>query len=58
MKSLQIQQLEKDYNSNIEDLLYQMRLFNYMYRGVERSRYLERKYNRFREAIKICGAVD
>lgn len=32
------------------------KLFNYMYKGVEKSRYLERKYSKFQEAIRILGA--
>lgn len=34
-----------------------IKLFDYMYRGVDKSRYLERKYNKFQEALRIIGAV-
>lgn len=32
-----------------------VRLFDYMYKEVDKSRYLERKYNKFKEAIGILG---
>lgn len=33
-----------------------IKLFDYMYKGVDKSRYLERKYNKFLKAIKVKGA--
>ncbi|MBL7092223.1 MAG: hypothetical protein ISS24_02355 [Candidatus Omnitrophica bacterium] len=32
-----------------------VKLFNYMYKGTDKSRYLERKYDKFQKAIRILG---
>lgn len=50
------------YLNKKEDHLYyskldSIKLFYYMYRGVSKEQYLERKYNKFKEALKIVGAV-
>jgi len=34
-----------------------IKLFRYMYRGVSKEQYLERKYNKFQEAFRVNGAM-